>query len=74
MSDTFSLETTGHDLGKRVGNAVSVIYDFGGIEGDHHRCWVIDQTLRALLEDQYEAFIAWYERDGDYSWETGIAP
>lgn len=38
--------------------AVEIAIRFGGIDGDHHKAWVIDQMLRALLGDKYEETIA----------------
>ena len=36
------------DYEKRIGNALEFAAGFGGIEGDHHKAWVIDQMVRAL--------------------------
>ncbi len=51
---------------------------YGQIEGEHHKIWVIDQMVRAMTGDDYEAFVA-AVCDGDcgpdtYTWDTGIAP
>ena len=57
-------------LVERMESACEVAYDYAQIEGDHHRMWVIDQMLRALLRDDYEQWIAVYE----HPWDVGIAP
>lgn len=58
----------------RIERAVEVITEFGGIPGDHHKQWVLDQALRALMPDQeYDAWRA-QRRAEDCDWEEGIAP
>lgn len=65
----------------RVVEALAVIERYGGIEGDHHRAWVIDQVVRKLLGDSDEGYKAWVAemKDGEdgpetYGWDEGIAP
>lgn len=68
MSDCFEWRA-------RIADACDIAYGLGGIEGDHHRMWVIDQMLRALLGDEaYNDWVKAYEESGDYKWDTGIAP
>jgi hypothetical protein len=33
---------------ERIGLALDYAVKFGGIDGDHHKAWVIDQMVRAL--------------------------
>ena len=47
---------------------------YGQIEGDHHRAWVVDQALRILAGSHYHLLVAVYENDGEYTWDSGIAP
>ena len=56
------------------GEAVNLAYQYGQIDGAHHKAWVIDQMVRSILGDSYEAFVADYENDGEYEWDKGIAP
>ena len=59
----------------RKGRAISLALRYGQIDEGHHKMWVIDQILRGLLGDaKYEEAIALYENDGEYEWDTGIAP
>jgi hypothetical protein len=48
----------------------------GGLtDGAHHKQWVIDQMVRALLgndEAAYRQWVAAVERDKEYVWDTGI--
>jgi hypothetical protein len=65
-------------LQQRVDIALAIARDYGGIDGDHHKAWVIDQMVRSLTGDQYSMFVA-DARIGDdgpetYSWNEGIAP
>lgn len=63
---------------KRIQKALDLAVQFGGIDGDHHKAWVIDQMCKALLGPKYKAFVkeACKGEDGPdtYSWEKGIAP
>ena len=51
---------------------------YGGIDGEHHKTWVIDQVVRALAADEYEKLIADAKAGDDgpdtYEWDEGIAP
>ena len=49
---------------------------FGGIDGDHHKQWVIDQMLRASLgKEKYEAWVKEMNSDTDYDpWDVGTPP
>jgi hypothetical protein len=63
---------------QRIDEATGIGIRYGQIDGEHHKMWVIDQMLRALLGDQYEATITesnkGEEGPNTYAWETGIAP
>lgn len=62
----------------RIEKAIGLAVQYGGIEGDHHKAWVIDQMVRVLAGDDYEAIveIAKAGEDGPstYAWEEGVAP
>lgn len=59
---------------ERIAKAVNLADSYGNIDGDHHKMWVIDQMLRALLSAKdYEELIAARTADG-YSWSEGIPP
>jgi hypothetical protein len=58
--------------------ALEVIERYGGIDGGHHKQWVIDQVARHLLGDQYTQWVV-DMKDGEdgpntYEWDEGIAP
>lgn len=59
-------------------SAVEVAVRYGGIDGDHHKAWVIDQMVRVLVGGEYEKLVA-AAKCGEngpntYSWDVGIAP
>jgi hypothetical protein len=65
-------------LGQPIEDALTIARRYGGIDGDHHKAWVIDQMVRYLTADDYPAFVAEAKAGEDgpetYDWDTGIAP
>jgi hypothetical protein len=63
---------------KLINDAVSIAVRYGGIDGSHHKDWVIDQIIRTLSGKDYDDIIAaaCAGEDGPdtYEWNTGIAP
>ena len=63
---------------KQIEEALDIILKYGGIDGDHHKTWVIDQVTRKLTGDKYEEYVknAKAGEDGPetYGWDEGIAP
>lgn len=59
-------------------NALKVIEEYGGIDGGHHKQWLLDQIVRILAGKDYPHWVGEYEDGEDgastYSWDTGIAP
>src|SRR3954469_12591 len=53
---------------------------YAGIDGEHHKQWLIDQIIRVVLAGDYQDFIAEYnnfkDQDGKSygEWDEGIAP
>lgn len=45
--------------------ALGLAYSYGQIDGSHHKAWTIDQMVRALTGDNYEAFVNSYRFDTD---------
>jgi hypothetical protein len=62
----------------RVAAVLELVADYAGIDGAHHKQWVLDQVVRILTGPGYDAWIAqWADgEDGPatYSWDEGIAP
>lgn len=65
---------------RRIVAALDLAYRYGGIDGDHHKMWVIDQMVRALTgtESDYARWVHEHNavEDGPntYEWDEGIAP
>lgn len=56
---------------------MSLIEQYGGIDGSHHKQWVIDQIARILVDDYGEWVVEMCDgEDGPntYDWDIGIAP
>lgn len=67
-------------MDERIQNALDFAVRYGGIDGDHHKSWVIDQMVRALIGDDAK-YAAWVREanageDGPdtYEWDVGIPP
>ena len=61
----------------RIKKALEVAYQHGQNDAAHHKAWVIDQMVRRLLGDDYDAWIEKYKHDDSgefYNWYCGIAP
>lgn len=52
--------------------ALAMILLYGGIDGAHHKDWVLDQVVRMLTGTGYEKWVEEARVDHEYS--EGIAP
>ena len=64
---------------KEIEKALEIAFQYGQIDGDHHKTWVIDQMVRFLTGDKYNEFVKEYETDEEtgekeWTWKNGIAP
>lgn len=67
---------------KRLKEISELIWNYGGIDGAHHKQWLLDQVVRKAngSPEAYEAWKTRYsgpydEAEGDYEngkWDTGI--
>lgn len=62
------------DAEERIAEALRIAYEDAGYDGAHHKDWVIDQMVRALAGEGYEAWVKDYEQDGEYEWDEGCPP
>lgn len=66
------------DLQKQINDVLALVTTYGGIDGNHHKEWVIDQMVRTLCgsEEKYKEWVSNYEHDEDdtYEWSIDIAP
>jgi len=65
-------------MGEKIEDAVQIAFENGNIDGAHHKQWVIDQMVRALLGPEYKIWVERHNanntRDGYPPWDTGVAP
>lgn len=58
--------------------ALECAHLFGGIDGGHHKMWVIDQMVRCLTGPGYQNWLAKQKSGEDgpdtYEWNVGIPP
>lgn len=61
---------------ERIKQAHTIAERFGGIHELHHKQWVVDQMLRAMLgEEAYATWVDSMNADKEYEpWDIGIAP
>ncbi len=63
---------------QKIEAALELAMTYGGIDGGHHKMWVIDQMVRALTGDKYSQWVTAAKEGGDgpetYDWQEGIAP
>lgn len=67
----------------KIDEALDLITQYGGIDGSHHKQWVLDQVVRVLTgsDDAYNAWCEAYRgewnevnEEYEYEWDVGIAP
>jgi hypothetical protein len=62
----------------KIDEAIHLATQYGGIDGEHHKAWVIDQMVRILAGERYPQIVAEARNGGDgpetYDWNEGIAP
>jgi len=67
-----------HRAPQRIQEAIDLAVKYGGIDGDHHKAWVIDQMVRTLAVDQYDKVVAdaCAGEDGPdtFDWNVGTPP
>lgn len=55
---------------ERINRALEYVVRFGGIDGDHHKAWVIDQVTRALTGCPMETKTSTDVRGKPYSYQA----
>lgn len=63
---------------ERNWRAINLAVRYGGVDGLHHKNWVIDQMVRILAGEHYDGIVAaaCNGEDGSrtYRWDCGISP
>jgi hypothetical protein len=72
-----AMQTQEKMMDERIEKALDMA-GYGAFDGAHHKMWAIDQMVRILTGDGYDAWVKDYcaGEDGPstYEWDTGIAP
>ena len=73
-----SLQSEADEKESRIQHAIGLAVQFGGVDGAHHKAWVIDRMVRVLAGDRYNEIVT-EARNGDdgpqtYDWDCGVAP
>lgn len=64
----------------KIKEALDLIKSYGGIDGSHHKQWVLDQVVRKLTGGPraYQEWVWAYQTGDDgphtYEWDEGIPP
>jgi hypothetical protein len=78
MSDEARIANISLDAFEAIAEALKIAHRYGGIDGAHHKTWVIDQMVRALTGPDYPKWVANQKAGADgpdtYDWDEGIAP
>ncbi len=63
-------------MDKKTKRALEIIHRCGGIQGDHHKEWLLNEIVKILCENEedYKKWVDEYEQGGEYEWSLGIAP
>jgi len=76
-----SFDDWNNEPNNMLSKVLNIIGQYGGIQGDHHKAWLLNEILILLLgEKGHKEWVERYEGEEDdegdktYSWELGIAP
>jgi hypothetical protein len=56
---------------------LSLIKDYGGIDGGHHKQWLLDKIVQVITGDEYDEWVNVYENEDGvytYEWDRGCPP
>ena len=75
------LDMLGHSMDamkRRQKKVLDIICCFGGIDGGHHKQWLLDEIVKTLTAGEYQDWVNKYETGEtgpkEYEWDVGIAP
>lgn len=77
MSDQ---QPTSEQLSEAITRALEFVWANAGVDGAHHKQWVIDQIVRILTlsPEGYRQWVTQYEEVDEWGdqqdWDSGIAP
>ncbi len=63
---------------KKLDEVMAMVEQYGQIDGDHNKAWVLDQIARTIKGKRYKAWVKAMRAGEDgpdtYGYEEGIAP
>jgi hypothetical protein len=70
------------EITKREAEVIDIVWQWGGIDGAHHKDWCLDQIARVLCGDKYKDFVTFaktgavgnFDGPEEYDYDEGIAP
>ena len=69
---------SGRSDADKIAQALELIEEYGGIGGDSHKAWVLDQVARVLTDDLYPEWVQQMKAGEDgpdtYEWDEGTPP
>lgn len=74
------METEIGDAKNKIDKALSLIEEYGGIDGDHHKQWLLNEIVEVLAHNYigYAEWVRQYNNGEDgpntYEWDIGIPP
>ena len=70
--DEKARESTIDELSRAISAALDVIWQWGSIDGTHHKQWCLDQVVRklTLTEEGYNQWVKCF----CYEWDEGTPP
>jgi hypothetical protein len=67
----------GDKMTRREQKALNLISEYGGIDGGHHKQWLLNELVK-ILADDYDEWVRKFNNGEDgpytYRWDKGIAP
>ncbi len=62
----------------REQKVLELIRQYGGIDGEHHKQWVLDQIVYIITGAGHDDWVKEFEYGDDgektYEWDIGVAP
>ena len=58
----------------KIEKVIELIADYGFMDGEHHKIWLIDQILRTMTGCPSKGENDEYKHITGDDWDTGIAP
>lgn len=64
----------GSDCAEKLNDIAGLILKHGGVDGAHHKQWLVDQIALITHGPYYESFVERYKREEGKEWDKGTPP